>query len=223
VVAKTHQMEPIVMVHIQNYNMKDFWNNRYSDAVMAYGEAPNQFLKTQLQKLKVGEILLPAEGEGRNAVYAAKQGWNATAFDISEQGKKKADRLAITNNVTIDYEVGGVEDVSYPKESFDCIGLIFAHFPAALKTDYHKILDTYLRKGGYVIFEAFSKNHLAFNLKDPKVGGPKKLEMLFSKEEIERDFSNYEIIKLSEEQINLAEGAYHKGTSSVIRFVGRKC
>ena len=202
--------------------MEEFWNNRYADTAMAYGKEPNIFFKNQLAKLETGKILLPAEGEGRNAVYSATSDWEVSAFDISEEGKKKAAIFAEQSNVSIDYKIGGFDEVIYAEEAFDCIGLIYAHFPAHLKSGYHKTLDTYLRKGGIVIFEGFSKNHLANNTENPKAGGPKKAEMLFSIEEIKQDFSNYEIIELSEQEINLSEGLYHNGKSSVIRFVGRK-
>ncbi len=73
-----------------------------------------------------------------------------------------------------------------------------------------------------MIFEAFSKNQLANKNKNPKVGGPDDIEMLFSTEEIKADFNNFEIIELAEHEIELNEGLYHNGKSSVIRFVGRK-
>jgi hypothetical protein len=47
------------------------WNDRYSKDEYAYGEQPNNFLREELEKLKPGTILFPAEGEGRNAVFAA--------------------------------------------------------------------------------------------------------------------------------------------------------
>ena len=63
------------------------WNDRYSKDEFAYGEAPNNYLKEQLTKINVGKILFPAEGEGRNAVYAAKIGWTVSAFDIKKKKK----------------------------------------------------------------------------------------------------------------------------------------
>ena len=78
------------------------WNDRYSNEEFAYGENPNNYLKEQLEKLPAGNILFPAEGEGRNAVFAAKLGWAVSAFDISDKGKKKALQLAAKNNVNID-------------------------------------------------------------------------------------------------------------------------
>ena len=200
----------------------DKWNERYGKEEYAYGEEPNNFLKEQLEKLKAGSILFPAEGEGRNAVFAAQLGWTVSAFDISAEGKKKAMRLARTRHVTIDYRVGELQTLHFNSEQFDAIALIYAHFPADIKSFYHKTLDKYLRKGGSVIFEAFSKRHIEYILKNENVGGPRDKASLFSIDEIKLDFDNYDIIELSETEIELNEGLTHNGTGSVIRFVGRK-
>jgi len=198
------------------------WNDRYSNNEYAYGKEPNNYLKEQLEKLNAGTILFPAEGEGRNAVFAAKRGWTVFAFDISVAGKNKALQLAANNNVTINYQTGELPDLNYSPEQFDAIALIYAHFPADIKSKYHKLLSTCLKKGGTIIFEAFSKKHLDYRLKNPNVGGPKDLDSLFSIEELKADFPNYEYIELTESEIELNEGLYHNGKGSVIRFVGRK-
>lgn len=200
----------------------DRWNDRYSKDEFAYGEQPNNYLKEQLEKLPVGAILFPAEGEGRNAVFAAKLGWTVSAFDISVEGKKKALRLAEANHVTIDYQVGELQTLNYKPEQFDVIALIYAHFPAAIKSLVHKKLDAYLCKGGLIIFEAFSKRHIDYIAMNEKVGGPKDVASLFSMDELKSDFANYEIIELAEKEIELNEGLFHNGKGSVIRFVGRK-
>jgi len=198
------------------------WNDRYSSEEFAYGTAPNNFLREQLEKLNSGTILFPAEGEGRNAVFAAQLGWKVSAFDISAEGKNKALKLAEANNVVIDYQVGELETLNYQAEQFDAIALIYAHFPAAIKSSIHRTLENYLSKDGYIIFEAFSKKHLQYLAINDKVGGPKDIESLFSIEEIQSDFPDYEIIQLEEKEIELNEGLFHNGKGSVIRFVGKK-
>jgi SAM-dependent methyltransferase len=198
------------------------WDERYSNTAYAFGEKPNEYLRGQLEKLEPGSILFAAEGEGRNAVYAAKLGWTVSAFDISTEGRKKALQLAEKNKVSLDYKVGQLPDLDYTEGQFDAIALIYAHFPASIKSAYHKLLSTYLRKGGTVIFEAFGKKHLPYREKNPKVGGPRDLESLFSIEELLADFTDYEITELVEKEVELNEGLYHSGTGSVVRFVGRK-
>lgn len=200
----------------------DRWNDRYRKEEFAFGEHPNNYLKEQLMKLPVGTILFPAEGEGRNAVFAASLGWTVSAFDISVEGRKKAFRLAETRKVTIDYQVGELQTLHYNTEQFDVIALIYAHFPADIKSVYHKTLDKFLRRDGFVIFEAFSKKHIDYVSKNPGVGGPGDIPSLFSTDELKADFANYEIIELGEKEIELSEGLFHNGKGSVIRFVGRK-
>ncbi len=205
-----------------NDNWTDKWNNRYKAEEFAYGVEPNNYLKKQLNQLTVGSILFPAEGEGRNAVYAAILGWKVYAFDISIEGRNKALRLAERKRVEIDYQIGELKELNYIDNQFDAIALIYAHFPAEIKSRVHRELDQYLRKGGMIIFEAFSKRHLEYLAVDDRVGGPKDIESLFSEAEIMADFNNYEVIELREEEIELNEGSVHVGKGSVIRFVGKK-
>ena len=153
--------------------MKDKWDDRYSKSEFAYGELPNDYLKEQLNIIPAGTILFPAEGEGRNAVYAATLGWSVYAFDQSIEGRKKAIQLADKHQVKINYEVGEFQRIQYHPNQFDAIALIYAHFPADKKSAYHKKLIPYLRPGGVIIFEAFSKNHLNYNAINERVGGPK--------------------------------------------------
>lgn len=199
----------------------DRWNERFSNTDFVYGELPNEYFREQINKLPAGKILLPAEGEGRNGVYAAKLGWQVSAFDISEQGRTKALKLAEKHSVTLDYQVGE-QLPTYREGEFDVMALIFAHFPAAIKSTLHKALTTFVRPGGIVIFEAFSKSHLQYNSNNETVGGPKELAMLFSKEELLQDFADFEVLELEEKVIDLNEGPFHSGTGSVMRFVGRK-
>ncbi len=199
------------------------WNERFREPEYAYGVAPNEFLKQELSPLAIGTILFPAEGEGRNAVFAARLGWAVSAFDISVEGQEKALRLAQENGVTLDYQlIQDLTQLPYAAEQFDAIGLIYAHFPASIKSAYHRALDRFLRPGGVVIFEAFSKRHLAYQAQNEHVGGPKDEASLFSLEEIRRDFPNYTFRELREEEIELTEGRYHNGTGAVIRFVAVK-
>lgn len=202
--------------------MKEFWNERYSAEVFAYGKEPNVFFKESLDKMCVGKILLPADGEGRNSVYAAKLGFEVYACDLSTSGKTKAKALATQENVEINYLVGEFGDLSYKESEFDIIALIFAHFPADKKQAYHTLVNKYLKVGGSIIFEAFSKNHIKYNSENPNVGGPKDLDMLYYLEEIKNDFANFEFDLLNEQTIELNEGEFHKGTGSVVRFLGRK-
>lgn len=203
--------------------MKEFWDSRYSEKEYAYGTEPNEFVQQILTEHQLnGNILFPAEGEGRNAVYAAKMGLDVSAFDLSKEGKKKADQLAKSNNVKINYSVGDLSELNYKENSFDSMILIFAHFPPPLRSKMHHQLSKLLKPNGIIILEGFSKKQIEFQKTNPLAGGPPNFDMLFSTEEIKNDFPGFKIIQLTEEVVELSEGVYHQGESSVVRFVGRK-
>ncbi len=202
--------------------MKEFWDKRYAEKDWAYGKEPNEFLKSSIQEFEPGKALFPAEGEGRNAVYAGSLGWDVSAFDMSVSGRKKALQLANEKTVRIDYQVGDLMSMVYPENYFDLLVLIFVHFPPQLRSGYHKNLLQFVKPGGKVILEGFSKKHLEFSSKNPKAGGPPNIDMLFSIEEIKEDFSDLNIELLEENEVEMNEGLYHVGKSSVIRLIGTK-
>jgi cyclopropane fatty-acyl-phospholipid synthase-like methyltransferase len=197
--------------------MKDFWNQRYAEQKYAYGETPNVFFQEQLVSRQPGKLLLPAEGEGRNAVYAATLGWEVEAFDQSESGQAKALQLADRYGVKINYQVLTLEVVEFPENHFDAIGLIYTHFPAEKRKNYHQKLISFLKPGGYLFLEGFNQAQINY-----QSGGPRDSAMLFSPEVLLEDFSGMQIELLQEREVVLQEGLYHVGPAAVIRLVASK-
>jgi 2-polyprenyl-3-methyl-5-hydroxy-6-metoxy-1,4-benzoquinol methylase len=195
----------------------EFWNARYSEEGFAYGQTPNEFFKEQIDKLPVGKILFPCEGEGRNAAYAAALGWEVQAFDISDVGKQKAIDLAASFNAKINYEICNVADANFENNTFDAVVIIYSHLPETLRIELHGKIKNWLKPGGTVILEAYNPLQLNNNS-----GGPKDLDMLYSIETLMSDFHGIHFEILEEKQVTLNEGKYHIGIADVVRFVGRK-
>ena len=196
----------------------NFWNERYSSNEYTYGVYPNHFLKEQLEKIThPGKLLLPGEGEGRNAVYAAKLGWQVDAYDQSTAGKLKALKLADKNNVKINYHIADLREFTPLKNTYDAAAVIYVHLREDLRIEFNEKLIEALKPGGLIIMELFSKNQFGKNS-----GGPQDLTMLYSIDEIKKDFHNLKTILLKEEIIHLSESDKHRGEASVIRFVGEK-
>jgi len=203
--------------------MKEFWDNKYSANEYVYGEEPNDYFKYALDTfLPSGKLLLPAEGEGRNAVYAARKGLKVVAFDQSIEGKKKAIKLAGKAGVKIDYRVGELPDLQLTGETFTAAALIYAHFIPQLRSEYHRLIGKLIKPEGLIIVEGFSKEHIEYQDKYPNIGGPRNIEMLYTMEMIRNDFDDFEPVESSEGELELSEGSSHIGIGNVIRFIGRK-
>ena len=197
--------------------MIDFWNERYAEEEYAYGWQPNVFFKDTIAEIPNRNLLFPAEGEGRNAVFAAQLGYDVYAFDTSKEAKIKADKLAQKYGVTLDYKVGNLEALNYPENYFDAVILIYAHVPAEVRTAFCQNLLRLLKPNGQILFEGFSQEQLNYTS-----GGPKNSEMLFSEAQVKNDFPNVAFDFLTTEVISLDEGKYHQGLGSVVRFRARK-
>lgn len=197
--------------------MQNQWDERYARQEYIYGTEPNNFLKEQLTLLKPGRILFPAEGEGRNAVFAASLGWQTEAFDQSTEGQKKALQLADLKSVTIIYSVQSLEAWNPEPDQYDCIALIFLHLHEDLRQQVHQNVIKALKPGGTLILEAFTINQL------PRTsGGPKTAELLFTKEQISNDFKDLAILKFDETESFLDEGPLHQGHAAVIQLKAYK-
>lgn len=197
--------------------MKEFWNERYASSEYVYGKEPNGFFKEIIDGLAPGKILLPAEGEGRNAVYAAKKGWEVEAFDLSDEGKPKALTLAAQNNVTISYQIASVENFELKENYYDTVGLVYSHLAPELRTQFHHSLADCLKKDGIIFMEAFNKKQINRNS-----GGPKNIEMLYSVDVLKKDFSNLEIELLEEFEKEIKESKSHSGMADIIHLIARK-
>jgi SAM-dependent methyltransferase len=196
---------------------KDFWNQRYAAEAFVYGEAPNTFFAETLHRMQPGKLLLPAEGEGRNAVYAATQQWQVTAFDVSETAQQKCWQLAARHGVAIQFDVADAASYPFGTKEYDAIGLIFAHFAPALRWQIHQQVAAALKPGGTLMIEAFSPAQLHYTS-----GGPKEISMLYTASTLRQDFHSLRILYCEELLTTLDEGPYHQGTAAVVRLIAQK-
>jgi hypothetical protein len=198
---------------INEFTMANLWDERYASEEYIYGTEPNAFLKTCLSGLKPGKILFPAEGEGRNAVYAASLGWEVHAFDQSIEGQKKALKLAASRHVGIEYNLLSLSDWNPEPETYDCVALIFVHLPDGLRQQVHAAAIRALKRGGMLILQGFTTDQLPRSS-----GGPKSLDLLFTPEKVDEDFSTLRFLEFSVTQTTLDEGPLHRGIADVVQL-----
>jgi len=197
--------------------MKEQWNARYSIEEYNYGKEPNNFLKEELPRLKPGKILFLGEGEGRNAVYAATLGWNVDAIDFSEEGKRKAEKLASESRVNINYLIADFSTFIPEENSYDAVGIFFIHLEEELRANLFQRAIISLKPSGKILFECFEKEQINYTS-----GGPKEDELLYSLEDVVNLFIDLDFEKLTKEKNFLSEGKLHFGDGMVIRFIGTK-
>jgi SAM-dependent methyltransferase len=196
---------------------REHWNTRYESEEYVYGTEPNAFLQTQAHRIPSGAVLCVADGEGRNGVWLARQGYAVTSIDYSPVGLEKARKLAARYGVAVELIEADLLAYDFGQERYTGIVSIYSHFAREDMLPLHRKYAQALKPGGVLILEAFSKQQLQY-----ASGGPKDIRLLYSVEDVRTSFSELEELYLKEEIVTLDEGPLHRGQAAVVRGVFRK-
>jgi SAM-dependent methyltransferase len=198
--------------------LQHFWDQRYSALDFVYGTEPNHFLLQHVEHLPAGgRVLCLADGEGRNGVWLARQGFDVTSVDVSPQGIDKARRLATQIGVVLNTEVADVTEFDLGLAHWDAIVSIFLHLPARARANLHSRAVLALKPGGVFLWEGYGPEQLSRN-----TGGPKDASLLPALNEVARDFSDCVVVHSWAGSRLVQEGSLHTGEGCVTQLVARK-
>lgn len=198
--------------------MSDFWNQKFSNPDYFYGDQPNDFLRSQSFRLKPGaRVLVVGDGEGRNGVWLAEQGFKVTSIDYSSVGCEKSRALAARKGVTLTTHCADLLTWPCPVAAFDAVVSIFLHFLPEDRSKVHRTIEAALAPGGWLVIELFHPKQLGY-----PSGGPKNRDMLVTADELKADFSALNWWLLTEGCTRLTEGSGHAGMGYITHAVGQK-
>ena len=194
------------------------WNERFSTVNYLFGEKPNQYLAENTPLLQNGKALSIADGEGRNSVWLASQGFDVDAFDFSPVAIEKAKKLADKQQVSVNFHCNDWESFDWKAERYDTIAGIFFQFadPGAW-TELFEKLNFALKPGGTLIIQGYGKAQMQYN-----TGGPGILENLYDEELLLSAFNGYRVLDLKTYLQEVDEGPGHSGMSALVGYIGQK-
>jgi tellurite methyltransferase len=140
-----------------------FWNKRYDTETYILGKEPVEFLKEYINILPRGKALDIAMGEGRNAVFLAKNGFEVDGCDVSEIAVKKTLELAKENNVRVNAFVADLEIYKLPKDTYDVVACFYY-----LQRSLIPQIKEALKPGGMVIYETYTIENWERGFEGPK-------------------------------------------------------
>ena len=193
------------------------WDERYSASEYVYGTEPNGFLVQVADRLRPGDLLSLAEGEGRNAVYLAGLGHRVSAVDSSAVGLAKARELAARKGVMLETTCGDLAEYDPGQDRWDSVVSIFCHLPGAVRADLYRRVCSGLRSGGLLVIEAYTPAQLAHG-----TGGPRDVSLLVSLETLRTELEGLEFLIARETERTVVEGTLHTGLASVVQVLARK-
>lgn len=195
------------------------WDARYRAEGYLFGTAPNEFLTRCRDVLPAaGLVLCVADGEGRNSVWLAEQGFEVEAFDRSRVGVRKARKLAADRGVVVRYDVGDVDSWPWPQARYDAVAAIFVQFapPAQRRRMFDRILAA-LVPGGVLLLEGYRVEQLAYGS-----GGPPEPDQLYTEQQLRTELSSFIVDRIDAYDAQVREGPAHSGMSALIDVVARR-
>lgn len=193
------------------------WDERYSEAEYVYGTAPNDFLRAQFAHIPKGPVLCLAEGEGRNAVFLAEQGYAVTAVDSSAVGLEKAEALAAERGVKITTIHADLAEFEIAPGAWNGVVEIFCHVPPPIRKAMHAAVVAGLRPGGALVLEGYTPAQIALG-----TGGPPVPELALTLDGLTEELAGLDL-ELGQELVrDVIEGKYHTGRGAVVQVVARK-
>jgi SAM-dependent methyltransferase len=193
------------------------WNQRYAEPGFAYGTEPNEFLVTAAPQIPPGRVLSLGEGEGRNAVFLAQQGFEVLAVDASTVGLAKALDLAKQRGVTLTTQQADLAEFTIEPASWEGIISIFCHLPPAIRKQLYRGIVRGLKPGGVCVLEAYTPRQ-----RELGTGGPDEIDRLMTLPLLQEELSGLDFLYAVETERMIQEGRFHSGRSSVVQVIAVK-
>lgn len=166
------------------------WDARYDEQDLVWGAGPNRFLPPLVEGRAAGSALDIACGEGRNAIWLARRGWQVTAVDFSVRAIEKARTLA--EDTTVDWVVCDVTRFM-PDRTYDLVMVFYLHLSDAAMASTFEHARAALAPGGTL----FGVGHALRNLTEGH-GGPPAPDILWTRERIAPLVDGLDIVEMGE-------------------------
>lgn len=152
------------------------WDARYAGSDLVWSAEPNQFVAAELGDLTPGRALDLAAGEGRNAIWLARRGWQVTAADFSQVALDKGRRLA--GDTPVRWVRADATGWSEPT-AYDLVLVAYLQLPAEERRAAVRAAYDSLTTGGTLLLVAHDSTNLVEG-----TGGPQDPAVLMSAEDV---------------------------------------
>ena len=144
---------------------KEFWDSFYkekSNDIPFFCDTPDEHLVKYVERenIRPCHVLELGCGNGRNAIYLAKQGFSVTAVDLSKEAIAWATEQAANDNVQIHFVCENIFDLDLPCQKFNFIydSGCFHHLAPHRRISYIQLIQKHLANKGQFSISAFKEN-----------------------------------------------------------------
>jgi SAM-dependent methyltransferase len=160
------------------------WDERYraasaDPAGRLWSVAPHETVRELVATLDPGRALDLATGDGRNAVFLARLGWDVTGVDFSAEGIRLARQRAQELGARVHWVVADARSY-HTDEPFDLVVVTYLHLPEAEIRSVLRSAASWIAPGGHLLVLGHDKDNLTSG-----APGPNDPEILYSTDLLE--------------------------------------
>ncbi len=164
------------------------WDDKYGQSDLVWSMGPNQWIEEVAGDLPLGKALDLAAGEGRNAIWLASRGWDATAIDFSAVALERAQGLAAERlgpqATRFHTRCEDLSSYAPTPHEFDLVIVVYLQVPATLRTPILQGAAEAVRPGGMLIVTAHDSENARRGF-----GGPPNPEVLYTAADVVQDIA----------------------------------
>lgn len=127
------------------------WDQRYASEERLWSGRPNGALVAEVAGLAPGRVLDVGCGEGGDAVWLARQGWDVTALDVSAVALERTARHAREAGVEVRCVHAGIVEAGLPDGAFDLVSVQYPALPRTPTLDAERALLAAVAPGGTLL------------------------------------------------------------------------
>ena len=157
------------------------WDERYAERELVWSAEPNQFVAAECADLPPGRAVDLAAGEGRNAIWLARRGWQVTAVDFSRVALDKGRTLAGDTEVEWVCE----DATTWRGDGYDLAVVAYLQLPEVERRAAARGAVKALRPGATFLWIA----HDSSNIEEGS-GGPQDPAVLMTASDVVRDIED---------------------------------
>ncbi|TVT23774.1 class I SAM-dependent methyltransferase, partial [Amycolatopsis rhizosphaerae] len=106
-----------------------FWDDRYRSRERLFSGNPNGVLVTEVAGLTPGQALDVGCGEGADAIWLARRGWQVTAIDISQTALQRAAATGADLGGRVAWTRADLAAMPLPAGAFDLVSVQYFPLP----------------------------------------------------------------------------------------------